>query len=278
VTWRQLYKEASNRLGAGAEARWLVEEASGGDWPSVLDEEVPARSGKFFASLLDRRSGGEPLQYVLGHWAFRRLDLMVDRRALIPRPETEVVVDVALRELERLEVPEPVVVDLGTGSGAIALSVAAECKGARVWATDKSERALEVASANVTGLGALAAGRVRLLKGSWWEALPTSLMGTVDLVVTNPPYIAEHETEDLPPAVKDWEPPEALVAGRSGLEAYEALLPAAGAWMAPRSAFVSELAPHQAEAVAGLAKDAGFDDVSVLLDLARRRRVLVARR
>ena len=158
MTWRHLYLEALERLADRQAARWFVEEASGGAWPVVLDEPAPARAEGVFRSMLARRAAGEPVQYVLGHWAFRRLDLMVDRRVLIPRPETEVVVEVALGELARLA-GHPLVVDLGTGSGAIALSIVTECAGAEVWATDLSEDALAVASANLTGLGAKAAGQ-----------------------------------------------------------------------------------------------------------------------
>ena len=202
---------------------------------------------------------------------------MVDRRVLIPRPETEVVVDVALAELAGLGAQSPVVVDLGTGSGAIALSMASEQVAAQFWATDISEDALAVASANLVGLGARVGGRVRLVQGSWWRALPDALRGSVDLVVTNPPYVAESELADLPPEVSGWEPLQSLVPGPGGLEALEAVLREAPEWVADRSAVVSEIAPSQAGAAADLARCAGFQDVSVRKDLAGRARVLVAR-
>jgi release factor glutamine methyltransferase len=230
--------------------------------------------------MISRREAGEPLQYVLGHWSFRCLDLLVDRRVLIPRPETEVVVEVALAELDRLRAAAPVVVDLGTGSGAIALSVSAERANTEleVWATDLSEDALSVASANLAGLGGRPATRVRLARGSWWGALPAHLRGGVTLAVSNPPYIAHRELPSLDPVVKGWEPLRALVAGETGLEAIELILAGAAEWLASPAAVVMELAPHQAQSARACALAAGFDEVMVLPDLAGRERTLVARR
>src|SRR5688500_2404619 len=153
--------------------------------------------------MVERRAAGEPLQYVLGAWGFRSLDLYVDRRVLIPRPETEQVVEVALAELRALGAAKPLVVDLGTGSGAIALSIAPEVPTSQVWATDASPAALAVARANLAGIGR-AAARVRLEHGSWFAALPKLLQGRVDMVISNPPYVADGDT--LPPEVADWEP------------------------------------------------------------------------
>ncbi len=232
--------------------------------------------------MVARREAGEPVQFVLGHWAFRKLDLMVDGCVLIPRPETEVVVEVAIAELALIipagaQGPQPVVVDLGTGSGAIALSIATERHDVQAWATDMSAGALAVASANLAGLGAQAVGRVRLVQGNWWSALPVELKGSVALAVANPPYISEGEMADLPEEVSRWEPRQALVAGPSGLEALEAVLSEAPAWLAERSALVAEIAPHQSAAAEALARSAGFGDVAVHNDLAGRERVLVAK-
>src|SRR5690606_38267662 len=138
-------------------------------------------------AMLARRERGEPLQYVMGRWGFRSLDLLVDDRVLIPRPETEVLAGLALDEVRRLGAP--IAVDLGTGSGAIALSLAAEQPGLEVWGTDASEDALAVARANLAGLGR-AATRVRLVAGDWFAALPAELAGRIGVVVSNPPYVA----------------------------------------------------------------------------------------
>ncbi len=262
------------------EARWLTEEVSGEQFPGG-DASEQARTR--FAALVARRAGGEPLQYVLGRWGFRDLDLMVDRRVLIPRPETEQVVDVALAELDRLTGARPrperlIAVDLGTGSGAIALALASERARVEVWATDLSTDALHVARANLSGLGGWAATRVRLAEGSWWEALPPDLRGRVDVVVSNPPYVASKEMLGLDAEVADWEPALALEAGTTGLEATERILADAALWIRPGGVLVIEIAPDQAAPAAALAREAGLVDVAVRADLTGRDRVLVARR
>ena len=229
--------------------------------------------------MTERRRAGEPLQYVVGAWGFRRLDLMVDRRVLIPRPETEVVVEVALGELRRLHARQgadrrPVVVDLGTGSGAIALALAGEGPEAEVWATDVSEPALAVAAANLAGLGGRAATRVRLAAGSWFAALPAELEGRIDIVVSNPPYVAD--SDEIEAVVADWEPREALWSGPTGLEASAEILEAAPRWLARPGTVVLEVAGQRGAATAELAVRHGFS-VSLHPDLAGRERVLVAR-
>ncbi len=279
MSWRHLYALATKRLGSDAEARRIVERASGRegpDWLLTLDEPVPKRAVPFFDDLVERRAAGEPLQYVLRRWGFRTLDLLVDRRVLIPRPETEVVVEVAIRELRRIDSQRPLVADLGTGSGAIALSIAVEVPTAHVWATDASEDALAVARANLAGIGSPAAVRVRMTQGRWFDALPGAFRGQFDVVVSNPPYIASDEV--LPPEVADWEPQTALVAGPAGTEAIAEIVAGAASWLGPDGAAVVEIAPHQADKARRLAHEAGFADVDVRPDLNGRARVLVARR
>jgi release factor glutamine methyltransferase len=273
VSWRELLAETERTLLSDVDARRIVEEACGEDWRLRLDEPATQRAVAYLDAMVARRSTGEPLQYVVGRWGFRSLDLYVDQRVLIPRPETEVVVDVALESL--LGRREPTVVDLGTGSGAIALSIAVEADGAQVWATDASADALAVARANLAGIGR-AATRVRLVEGSWFEPLPGLLAGRVDLVVTNPPYIAEREVPDLPPEVVHWEPRGALVAGETGLEQLQAIVAEARAWLRPDGTLVAEIAPHQAEAAVVLAYTGGFTDVEIRPDLTGRPRVLHA--
>jgi release factor glutamine methyltransferase len=212
---------------------------------------------------------------VLGRWGFRKLDLFVDRRVLIPRPETEVVVEVALAELARLAVKRPNVVDLGTGSGAIGLSIAVEVPSARVVATDVSADALEVASANLTGIGTLVASRVRLAEGEWFDAVPRELRGDVHLVISNPPYVGDAEV--LPDEVAAWEPRGALRAGRTGFEDIDRIVGEAPSWLARPGVLVVELAPHQAGEAIARARTAGFASAEVRPDLTGRDRVLVAR-
>lgn len=296
-SWRAARAEIAARLSeagivpADAEARFLVEHVSGytaTEWPEIADERPPARAAARLAPLVDRRAGGEPLQYVLGSWSFRGLDLMVDRRVLIPRPETEQVVEVALDEAARRgwrrvrrrhlnlvdAEPTAVVADLGTGSGAIALALDAELPDVLVWATDASAAALDVARANVAGC---AATRVRIAHGSWFDALPKTLRGSFELIVSNPPYIAEHEVGALPEEVVGFEPRDALVSGPTGSEALEHLLAHARDWMVADGVLVCELAPHQAEAMIERARGFGYVDAEVRADLAGRPRVLVAR-
>jgi release factor glutamine methyltransferase len=290
-TWADLYQVAAGRLGNGREARWMVEEASGQAWAevAVAARPAPEMARRRLLRMLDRRQAGEPLQYVLGRWAFRQLDLMVDPRVLIPRPETEQVVEVALAEISRLAAvggsptatikpTNLVVVDLGTGSGAIALSIASEQQRVDVWATDSSPAAVAVARANLAGMGGYAATRVRVVEGDWWSALPEQLRGTIDLVVSNPPYISSAEMTALDPEVREWEPGAALEAGPTGLEAVESILGPARGWLRPNGVAVIEIAPHLAPAAERAARRSGFTDVHVGPDLAGRDRVLVARR
>ena len=244
-----------------------------------LDEPATTRSVAWFDTMVERRLLGEPLQYVVGTWGFRTLDLLVDRRVLIPRPETEEVAGWALDELDRLRVASTrsgplTAVDLGTGSGAIALSLAAERRDVEVWATDVSAEALDVASANLAGLGG-PARRVTLAEGSWFDALPPVLRGGIDLVVSNPPYVAADD--ELPAEVADWEPPGALVPGPTGLEALLPLVAAAPEWLARPGSLVVELAPGQAGVVAEAARSAGFADARIRIDLSGRERAVVAR-
>ena len=273
LTWAAVGRDAAARLrDAGvaspeAEARWLVEEAA-----PEPDGPVTTRALAHFDAMLERRAAGEPLQYVLGRWAFRTLDLLVDRRVLIPRPETELLAEVALAELRRLG--GRVAVDLGTGSGAIALSLAVEERSVEVWGTDRSADALAVARANVAGIGR-AGARVRLVAGDWFDALPDDLRGSVDVIVTNPPYVAEGDA--LPPEVARWEPSEALFAGGDGLDDVRRIVAHAPRWLRRPGALIVEMAPTQASVVASLADEAGFSHVEIRPDLAGRDRVLLAR-
>jgi len=273
---------ASDIEATAVEARWIIEEASGFVGPDLimgLDELATVRSVAHLDSMVGRRLAGEPIQYVLGHWSFRSLDLLCDRRVLIPRPATEQVVGVALERLGEItrSRPEgwvPTVVDLGTGSGAIALSLAVEHRRAEVWAVDLSADAVAVARANLAGLG-MAGARVRVVEGSWFDALPGSLEGAIDLAITNPPYIGA--SEELPASVVDWEPAGALVSGPSGLEAYRELMPQARRWLAPDGVLVAEIGSSQGDAVTELARSCGFVDVEILTDHAGLDRTLSAR-
>lgn len=283
LPWRRLCHESLARLrGAGVddpeqELRWIVERASGrtgAEQAAALDQPVTDREVRYVDQMVARRAAGEPLQYVLGRWGFRTLDLLVDQRVLIPRPETEVVAGLAIDALAALDRPG-IAVDLGTGSGAIALSLAAErWPHVEVWATDASADALAVARANLAGLGRRAAV-VRLLEGDWFGALPDDLRGRVDVVVCNPPYVPA--TAPLPPDVADWEPWEALVPGPTGLEDIERIVVEAPSWLTDNGVLVLEIGQTQGVAAERLATAAGFVQATVHPDLTGRDRALVAR-
>jgi release factor glutamine methyltransferase len=291
VATRALVDELAGVLGgARHEARFIVDEVlalgPGRPQPSV----VPAGAATVARAMATRRAAGEPLQYVFGHWPFRTLDLLVDPRVLIPRPETEQVVEVALAEARRLlgarSEPGLVAVDAATGSGAIALAVATELGAPalrEMWATDTSAGALAVAAANLEACrGTAAMAPVELVEGSWLAPLPARLRGRVDLVVSNPPYVTEEEWSGLDPEVRA-EPRQALVAasgrdGAGGLADVEAVLEEAGAWLSRPGTVVIELAPQQADAAQDQARQLGYDEVRVESDLAGRPRALVARR
>jgi release factor glutamine methyltransferase len=232
-----------------------------------LDEPFPAAAAGPFRELVARRSGREPLAYILGEWGFRRLTLRVDRRVLIPRPETEVVVERCLELLAGLDQPE--VLDVGVGSGAIALAIADEHPTARVTAVDRSRDALEVARANLNATGL--DGRVRLgehdLAGEFGKS-------RFDLVVSNPPYVDQNEIEKLEPEVRDWEPRDALV-GPGATEAVAGTAQEAlreGGWL------VLEVADGRAPDVASMLSEIGYETVTIDLDLAGRQRVVSGRK
>ena len=286
-----LVAEVAGRIGSTREARWIVDHVAAATNGDPRDAAL---------ALADRRVRGEPLQYVLGTWAFRHLELAVDRRVLIPRPETEQVVEMALAELARIASDrtvdgltdgDPLIcLDLGTGSGAIALALATEGAASgsplEVWATDASPDALDVARANRDALAAtepVAADRVTFAEGSWFGALPDRLARRVDLIVANPPYVTEEEYDDLDPAVREWEPRSALVArrGRSGVAGMadiEVVVAGAGAWLRRSGALVVELAPAQAYGAIDAARRAGLSRVGTARDLTGRLRMLVAER
>ena len=223
-----------------------VELYTGFERPLGEDELAECRE------LIARRAKREPVAYILGRWGFRGLDLEVDRRVLVPRPETELLVDRCLALVDGAAGPE--VLDVGTGSGAIALALASELPEARVAGCDVSGAALEVARANGERLG---------VEVEWVASDMLSGVGgrRFHLVVSNPPYVAAGEIEALEPEVRDWEPRGATVAGETGLEAIERLVAQAPAALEPGGALVLEVGAGQAAAVAALLEGAGLAGV-----------------
>ena len=278
VTIRELWAQTAEAVAARNEARWLCEVATaleGDEFIAALDEQATERMVAHLDAMVARYRTGEPLQYVLGRWSFRRLDLAVDRRVLIPRPETELVAGAAI-ELAAGIGPPRLVADLGTGSGAIGLSLAAELplEGTTVWITDVSERALAVAAANLVGIGR-AARNVRLASGSWLDALPKGEQ--FDVIVSNPPYVAEGSPH-LEESVAKWEPSDALLAGEDGLDAIRAIVAGAPDHVAEGGWLVLEIGADQGEAVRALLEHSGLEHVEIRKDLAGHDRIALGRR
>jgi release factor glutamine methyltransferase len=213
-------------------------------------------------ALVDRRAAREPLAYILGEWGFRRLDLKVDGRALIPRPETEVVVERCLEFLESLLAPR--VLDVGVGSGAIALAIADEHPGATVLAVDSSSDALELARENLER--ASVNGRVRLVEGD----LLMGLDRPFDLVVSNPPYVSPEEYETLQPEIRLYEPYAAVV----GVGVGESVADQARMLLARGGKLVLECGDGQAAGLAAALRDLGYANIVETPDLAGRDRVV----
>lgn len=274
ITWREMVKRTQDEVGERNIAQWLCEHASGCDadvFGDILDELVSERSAQHLHSMLARYAKGEPLQYVMGRWAFRRLDLLVDSRVLIPRPETELLVEHVTRyALQKIrDVGRGVTIaDLGTGSGAVGLSVLHELpfESAEVWMTDVSEDALHVARANAAGVGRNAVG-ARFGHGSWYQALPADLQGSLDAIVSNPPYIATGDPL-VGESVLKWEPHSALFAGNDGLNDLRVVVSGATDWLVPGGLLAVEMGFTQATVVSQLFESAGFKNVSVHKDLA----------
>jgi release factor glutamine methyltransferase len=244
-------------------------------WPSLhpealVSDEVVAR-GRAAAML---RARGAPFAYAVGRAAFRHLVLAVDQRVLIPRQETEVLVDLVLRA--RAGIAGGVIADIGTGSGALALALAAEGAFDRVIATDLSSGALRVAHENARALAGRLQARVEFRCGAGVAPLRGE---SVDVLVSNPPYIAAGETRELPALVRDWEPVAALMAGADGLAVIRDIIRDAPSVLAPGGLLALEVDSRRARTVADLVNGAeAFGDVSVRRDLTGRDRFVLATR
>ncbi len=271
---RELLRHAAGSLRSagiaapGREARWLAESVWGVGSVELLlgDVRLDASMIEQYHGVVTRRASGEPLAYVTGQAVFRHLTLRSDRRALIPRPETEGLVDLVLER-----VPRGQAVDIGTGSGAIALCLAAEGAYRNVVAIECSRDALDMARENraLTGLP------VGLVLGDLVAPLGNDAF---DVIVSNPPYLTTGEGAALEASVRDWEPAEALVSGADGLEATRRLLDGGQRVLRPGGWIVLELDCSRAVNTAELAAGLGWVDVALVKDLFQRARYLVARR
>jgi len=246
----------------GATRAWLITHTE-----KVVDQDVVA----MLALLVERRLAGEPIQYIAGETEFYRMQFLVNRDVLIPRPETEHLVEkvVELAAIFR----KPRIVDVGTGSGAIAITLARELPDPVVTATDVSEAALKLAVRNAERLGF--ADRVRFLRG---DLLAPVKGEQFEMVVSNPPYVAERDRETLSVEVRDYEPAQALFAGEDGLAIYRRLVPAAWGMIVAGGFVVLEIGYGQTDAVRALLGDAGFSQIEFTPDLQGVSRVVSARR
>ena len=256
-------------------AEWLLCDALGERRIGLLtrlDEPVPPVAAERFEALLARRLSHEPLQYVLGYTEFFGLRIAVSPDVLIPRPETEQVVEEALRVIESTD--EPRVLDVGTGSGCIALAVKSRRPEARVWACDVSEGALAVARGNAAAIGLdIPLFRADALAPDF-AAVARGVTGALDLLISNPPYIAAAEMADLPEEVRSFEPHLALVAPNDPLVFYRRLGAAGRALMRPGGHIVMETHADFGAEAARLLRELGYAEVELLDDYAGRPRIL----
>jgi release factor glutamine methyltransferase len=257
------------------DAERLLRHVLGWDRASLLaspEAEVPAAAEARLRALLARRASREPLQHLIGVQSFWRHEFLVTPDVLIPRPETELLVELSLDLLSRAE--RPLVVDVGTGTGCIALSLAHERSDAEVHATDISEPALSVARENARRLGL--EKRVAFHRGDLLGPV-SGLAGRIHLIVSNPPYVDPAERDSLAPELRDHEPALALFPPGEALATYRRLVPAAAAAIAPGGALAVEISPAIPGPVLGLFRAAGFSEPTVHSDLAGRPRVVHAR-
>ncbi len=279
LDWTRSYLAEKADAHPRRSAEWLLSAATGlsrvelyayFDRPLTEDERATLRDA------VRRRAAGEPLQYVTGEVAFRHLIVKVRPGVLIPRPETEVLVDTVLPAIDAAIAArgEAVVADVCTGSGCIALAIAQERPGARVLACDVSPVAVEVAGGNAVRLDL--ADRISVHEGDLFGALPGDLLGCLDLVVSNPPYVPSADVPDLPTEVAGFEPHLALDGGADGLDVYRRLLEGSREWLRPGGVIAVELDERMAR-IAAVEAEEWYQDVRVVSDLAGRDRIVIAR-
>lgn len=229
-----------------------------------------------FNELVLRRTTREPVQHIIGKQEFWGLEFIVSRSALIPRPETELVVESALKELR--DSASPLLVDLCTGSGCIAISLAKELRAARVFATDKSDQALMVARENARANGV--SEHIRFFEGDLFGPLDElDIHGNVDVITANPPYIRSLDLKTLQPEVRDFEPELALIAGPEGTELAERIIRTAPVYLKQGGSLIMEMGIGQAQALSRIILEAGaYESPVVLKDLAGIERVIAAKR
>ncbi len=278
ILWSADYLASKGVESGRLDAEWLLASALGTERLQLYlkyDRPVGPEERKAFKQLLRRRACREPLQYILGRAAFRELELVADPRALIPRPETEVLVEEVLAWAKDRKSGLGTVMDIGTGTGAVSVSLAVEGVCERIVATDISEGALEVARLNAQRHGVEALLDFR--RGSLFEIVDSG--ETFDVIVSNPPYVATGERASLQPEIRDWEPSEALFAGDDGLDVIQPLIAEAPEHLTDGGLLALEVGLGQAERVTRQIDDSGqFERARVRRDLGGLPRIIMAER
>lgn len=278
MTVAEVLGELEDLLGAGGvatprvDAEWMLRHVTGWSRAQLLtsaDRRMPAEDTARLREMGRRRAAREPLQLILGTVGFRYLDLEVRAGVFVPRPETEVLAGEAIVRVP----PGGIVVEPCTGTGAVACAVASEAAPAAVVATDVSAEAVALAGDNAVRCGV----EILVSRGDLLGPVASHLRGRVDVLVSNPPYLAQGELPALDPEVAGWDPYGALVAGPTGHEVSDRLIAAAAEWLAPSGWLLLEVADVRAGEAAARAASAGLVDVVTVADLAGRQRIVAAR-
>ena len=276
LAWTAEYLQRKGDEHPRRSAEWLLSAATGlsrVELYALHDRPLTPEERTRYRELVARRAEGMPLQYVTGEMPFRHLVISVQPGVFIPRPETEVLADVVLEHIQGLAAPT--VIDLCTGSGCVAVSLASEHPGACVWAVDSDERAVEAARRNALHAGV--SERVQVVMGDLFDGLPETLAGGVDAIVSNPPYVPSEDIGALPAEVRGFEPVVALDGGADGLDVFRRIALGGDRWLSPGGILAVEIDSRRAEDAA-LTLERDYDGVAVRKDLTGRDRIVFGRK
>jgi release factor glutamine methyltransferase len=283
LTFRDLMRRLEQICGSKKDAELILEEVAKISRSEILinqEKRVPFGCVSKALYMAERRKSKEPLQYILGHWQFRQIDVLVDKSVLIPRPETEYLVDLALSEAKSWTKANPIIVELGCGSGVIAISLANELPeiNASIIATDISKESTKLARLNYKKNKKETSNKIVFKEGNLFEALDFDIAGKVDMVISNPPYVSALELKELQDEIVLFEPLEALVAGPKGTEIIKAILLESMNWLSESGVLFVEIGETQGKFSDEIAKIAGFKNVEILKDFCDKDRYLVCRK